>query len=436
MKKLLIVLFLLVLMAFSACSQINQQDAKSAILNTINSQEVKEIKSLVDEESGYTLGKLIDSSLSSPTYELYDPAKDGKKYVTISGVLNFKGVDVVATLQYKSIGEGEYEFYTLVYNDIPANNLETVEFFRFLRENVKDEKEVITESKVLKIDDVHSGNSDASNEDEYEEDLPEGDVPKSNILTISLQTELRRYEFGNIEQFTYDFNGDGVDDIVEVYFEQYTFWITFIDGATNIGYVEEFFPLNLYDENGYALFDAVEIAVLDLDFNYDLEVIIGAVNNGYAMGGLAIADFIDGSIIINDIEGQYEFVITNDGNIIVPFGSQGLADVYSYYYGDIYDAEGNLYKGISINDYLYNDTNTQLLNINDVVRMRGYFCYFYGTVTDVSNGQAKVYWQLITDVLGEEIYDEYQINVASMAAGITMYTNTWVDISEVEKIKN
>ena len=130
-------LFIIVIFSnfiFVGCSMTEQQEFKSILLNELQSEEVSEIKNIIIDDT-YPLGELIDNSLQSPTYELYNPAEDGNTYVTIKGNISYAEQDVVATLQYKDIGEGRYEFSTLALNDIPQNGIFIAQFFDFLISN-------------------------------------------------------------------------------------------------------------------------------------------------------------------------------------------------------------------------------------------------------------------------------------------------------------
>ena len=133
-SKPIILILLLLIFILIGCEATEQQEVKSTLLNTVESSIVKQIKSLTTPE-GILLGDLIEAGMGSCTYELYDPAEDGNTYVTISGNITYDGIPVVAKLQYKQISETEFEFYTLVYNDLPCTQLETAAFFEYLYES-------------------------------------------------------------------------------------------------------------------------------------------------------------------------------------------------------------------------------------------------------------------------------------------------------------
>ncbi|MCC5910057.1 MAG: zinc ribbon domain-containing protein [Clostridiaceae bacterium] len=102
-----------------------------------NPVETKAIKEMV-MDSGIKLGDLIEAGVSSPTYELYDPAEDGNTYVTIKGDILYHDIPVEVAIQYKKVSEDEdgsrYEFHTVTYNDIPRNQLQAMVFFEYLHQ--------------------------------------------------------------------------------------------------------------------------------------------------------------------------------------------------------------------------------------------------------------------------------------------------------------
>jgi len=155
--NLIMAIFIIVMSSvlMIGCSQVADQELKSIFLDAVNSEQVKTIKDF-QLDNGYRLGDLIDTGLAAPTYELFDPAVDGETYITISGNILYNNQEVVVGLQYKRInetnGNENYEFYTLVYNDLPQNALETVNFFNYLIENY-EKKQVAetTEAAPVKI---------------------------------------------------------------------------------------------------------------------------------------------------------------------------------------------------------------------------------------------------------------------------------------------
>jgi hypothetical protein len=146
-KNLYFVFICLISIIFVGCSSSNNQQINSSfqqinnivqqiksIVNDEESKNIEIIKNMVRDD-GYRFGDLFENSLSDITYEFYDPAEDGNTYVTIKGNIFYKDKPVVVTLQYKKIDDERYEFYTMTYNDIPQNTLETIAFFNFLEEN-------------------------------------------------------------------------------------------------------------------------------------------------------------------------------------------------------------------------------------------------------------------------------------------------------------
>lgn len=103
-----------------------------SIFNSAESDEVQAIKALRVEGSNHTLGELIDAGVGNPVYELYDPAEDGNRYVTITGDMNYNEEPMRLALQYKDMGSDRYEFHTLTYNELPQDQYETVSFFEYL----------------------------------------------------------------------------------------------------------------------------------------------------------------------------------------------------------------------------------------------------------------------------------------------------------------
>lgn len=131
MKKIFLML-LSTLALLTGCTTTGVQEAKSTVLDAIESPVVQSIKAMTLDGSDYKIGDLVDASMGSPTYELYDPAEDGNIYVTVKGNITYADVPVVATLQYKKLEDEHYEFYTLCFNEVPQTNLVVGQFFDFL----------------------------------------------------------------------------------------------------------------------------------------------------------------------------------------------------------------------------------------------------------------------------------------------------------------
>lgn len=124
------------------CSSTDSQEVKHAILDAVESPMVASIKAMSFEGTDYTVGELVEASLGAPTYEYFNPAEDGFNYVTIKGNITYNEVPVVATLQYKEVGEESFEFYTLTFNDVPQNQMVVGDFFTFLIESYESENVV------------------------------------------------------------------------------------------------------------------------------------------------------------------------------------------------------------------------------------------------------------------------------------------------------
>lgn len=135
-----LILMVIVSLRLIGCTTTDKQNMKSIVLDVDKSQEVANIKSMTLTGTDYSIGELIDSALKSSTYELYNPAEDGNRYVTITGSLTYMNKPVLAVLQYKYIGHDEYEFYALEFNDIPQDKLTVSIFFDFLVENYTKNK--------------------------------------------------------------------------------------------------------------------------------------------------------------------------------------------------------------------------------------------------------------------------------------------------------
>lgn len=143
-KNIVLLVLVLVIMTMVGCSQVEQQEMMSSVTNALELPEVKAIREMT-LDNGVKLGDLIESGLSSPTYELYDPAEDGNTYVTIKGNVNYNGQDIVAIIQYKKVEDDYYEFYALEYNEIAQNMLQVDVFFEYLFEQYADSiEEVVT----------------------------------------------------------------------------------------------------------------------------------------------------------------------------------------------------------------------------------------------------------------------------------------------------
>ncbi len=336
MKKIrlpLTIIMIVVAMFLDGCEGTDQQEVKSTLLNSIESPIVSQIKSLNTPE-GILLGDLIEVGMGSCTYELYDPAEDGNTYVTISGNITYNGIPVVAKLQYKQINDSEYEFYTLVYNDLPRTELEVNEFFQYLYDSYNEQNKVEeTNSTVSATEEIETSETVTTNSNSTGTAI----VDDLGLMTSFVEMDSMVYEFGTKAQFDADFNGDSINDTLEFYFEQFWFNFTYIDGSSRTGYNSEVrLPRLIVDDNGDLMsgFDLV-ISIADLDQNGDFEFLLSGTD--YAgTAAMCVYDEINGSMTyIGEIEGQFEFVILNDGEILAPIGTQGVGSSYIYQEGTL-----------------------------------------------------------------------------------------------------
>lgn len=151
MKKGILLLILLALI--TGCSQVEQQEAKSAVINALELPEVQVIRAM-EMDNGVKLGELFEAGLSSPTYELFDPAEDGNTYVNIQGNASLNGQNIVVTVQYKQMDDESYDFHVVAFNDIPQNLIQANGFFEFLYEEYDKINEIETIDQ-----NVNSGNN-------------------------------------------------------------------------------------------------------------------------------------------------------------------------------------------------------------------------------------------------------------------------------------
>ena len=208
-KVYLVLVFGLIILLSTGCSQTEQQDMKSNVLKTVNAEEAKIIKEMT-MNSGVKLGDLFEAGISSPTYEFYDPAEDGNTYVTIRGNINYRGKDVVVTIQYKRVSEdeegSEYEFSAMDYNDIPQNQLEIANFFEYLNNTYEEEQ-----ATKVATNDTEKNNSNTTK------------VNTGSNKNINYSNSRFGYsidypaEWGEVEEST---NGDGcilfMDDAIDI----------------------------------------------------------------------------------------------------------------------------------------------------------------------------------------------------------------------------
>lgn len=159
------------LLILSGCTRADQQEIKHKVLESSNSPEVKLIKSMTTDE-GIPLGELIDAGLSSPTFELYDPAEDGNTYITISGNIMYRGTEAVMVMQYKKLSAEAYEFYTITINDIPIDANEIAEAFEYLKDSYyKKQAEGEKEPTDVSVESQNDADSEENLENSSEEAL-------------------------------------------------------------------------------------------------------------------------------------------------------------------------------------------------------------------------------------------------------------------------
>lgn len=161
-KNIVLLLLVLVIITMVGCSQVEQQKVMSAVTNALELPEIKAIREMTTDD-GIMLGDLFEAGLSSPTYELYDPAEDGNTYVTIKGNVNYNGQDIVVAIQYKQVKDDYYEFYTITYNDIPQNMLQANAFYEYLYEQYENSKQEIDTNTSIKTSSGAESASQVSN---------------------------------------------------------------------------------------------------------------------------------------------------------------------------------------------------------------------------------------------------------------------------------
>jgi len=133
LKQISLVLLVAIGVIFiSGCDITTKQQMKSIISNINESPEVIAVrKSPMDD--GVILGDLLDSGLTDTVWEIYDPAENGNKYVTISGNVLYHETLVVVKIQYRIYDDGKIEFTAMTYNDVPQNALNTTAMFSYLK---------------------------------------------------------------------------------------------------------------------------------------------------------------------------------------------------------------------------------------------------------------------------------------------------------------
>jgi hypothetical protein len=130
----------------NGCDVTTKQEVKSVISNIAESPEVKAVRNST-MDNGVILGDLIDSGISNTIWEIYDPAEDGNKYVTITGNVLYHDTPVVVKIQYRMYDDGKIEFTAMTYNDVPQNTLNTAAMFNYLKEQYEAKLKPVTKAE-------------------------------------------------------------------------------------------------------------------------------------------------------------------------------------------------------------------------------------------------------------------------------------------------
>ena len=116
----------------SGCEVTTRQEIKSIISNIKEEPEIVAVRAYKMDD-GVILGDLIDTGLIDTVWEIYDPAEDGNKYVTISGNVLYEGTLVVVKLQYQIYDDEKIEFASMEYNDVPQDEKNTTAMLNYLK---------------------------------------------------------------------------------------------------------------------------------------------------------------------------------------------------------------------------------------------------------------------------------------------------------------
>lgn len=139
LKQIFTVLLIVIVPLFiSGCDITTKQEIKSVISNIKESPEVTAVRRAPIDD-GVILGDLIDSGISDTVWEIYNPAEDGNKYVTISGNVLYEDTLVVVKIQYQIYDDEKIEFNAMTYNDVPQKKLETTAMFSYLKEEYESQ---------------------------------------------------------------------------------------------------------------------------------------------------------------------------------------------------------------------------------------------------------------------------------------------------------
>ena len=141
-----ILMFAIVAIFINGCDAATKQQAKSIISNITESAEVTAVRNST-MDNGAKLGDLIDSGISDTVWEIFDPAEDGNKYVTISGNVLYQKTLVVVKIQYRIYDDDNIKFNAMAYNDVPQNAVNTAAMFKYLEEQHEAKIKPVTKVK-------------------------------------------------------------------------------------------------------------------------------------------------------------------------------------------------------------------------------------------------------------------------------------------------
>lgn len=134
----------------NGCDAKSKQEAKSVISNIAESPEVTAVRKSTTD-NGAILGDIIDSGISDTVWEIYDPAEDGKKYVTITGNILYHDTPVVVKMQYRMYEDGKIEFKAMTYNDVPQTMINATAMFAYLKQQYEAKLKPVKKAKATTI---------------------------------------------------------------------------------------------------------------------------------------------------------------------------------------------------------------------------------------------------------------------------------------------
>ena len=146
LKQISYILLLVIGSIFmNGCDIQSRQEMKSIISNIKESPEVIAVRKSKMEDD-VILGDLIDAGISDTVWEIYDPAEDGNKYVTITGNVLYQDTPVVVKIQYRMYDDGKIEFEAMEYNDVPQNDITTAAMFNYLNDAYKAKQKSVNKA--------------------------------------------------------------------------------------------------------------------------------------------------------------------------------------------------------------------------------------------------------------------------------------------------